>query len=260
VAKRAKRSSHFNPRQDRNFSGYPNFKNTRSDKRPYDTTNIIDFPKTVKKQVDLVPRNVNQEELLAALLDKNKPIVFATGPAGTGKTYLSMLYAVQQLRAGSVSKIIICRPNLAVDDRDIGFLPGDVLSKMAPWVKPCTEILNEFYNPKQVEQMLTDETIEVLPIAFCRGRTLKNAVVVIDEAQGTTKNSLLSMLTRIGENCKMIVTGDVEQSDRGADNGLADFIARHQKFGCNQISVIKFNPQDVQRHPVIADILRLYKH
>jgi phosphate starvation-inducible PhoH-like protein len=261
VAKRLKRSSYLNPRQDRNLPEY--LKNSRNaqlnTKRNYNNTNVIEFPVVAKKKhVEIIPRSLNQEHLLAALEDPTKHIVFSCGCAGSGKTYLSTLYAVKQLRAGHVSKIIITRPNVAVDDNPIGYLPGDLLAKMTPWIQPLIDILLDYYSRKEIEHMMREEVIEIMPLAFSRGRTFRNAIVLLDESQGTTQNSLLSILTRIGENCKILVTGDIDQSDRGKQNGLADFIERFSAKGCDGIEVIRFTAKDVQRHPIIPRILALY--
>ncbi len=261
MAKRAKRSSHFNPRQDRNFP--ERILNSRSSypivKRYNNNNNIIDFPIVPKKKkVEIIPRNLNQESLLVALENPENHIIFATGPAGTGKTYISTLYAVRQLQSGQVDRIIITRPNVAVDDNGIGYLPGDLLAKMAPWIRPLIDVLLEYYSKSQIEHMMKEEIIEIMPIAFSRGRTFRNSIVILDESQGTTQNSLLSILTRIGENCKILVTGDVDQSDRGNQNGLIDFIDRFATKGCVGIEIVKFMPKDIQRHPIISRILTLY--
>lgn len=221
--------------------------------------NIIEldqFKPNLKNKVDLIPRNLNQETYVDHMLNPRVNIVFAVGPAGTGKTLLATLYAIQCLKAGSVKKIVITRPNVAVDDRDIGFLPGDIYGKMAPWTRPILEVFEDYYTPKQIQTMLENNVIEILPMAFIRGRTLKHAVIILDEAQNTTRNSMVSALTRIGEGSKMIVTGDTKQSDRGDKNGLTDFLTRYT--ASDRIQVIEFDKLDVERHPVINTILNWY--
>jgi phosphate starvation-inducible protein PhoH and related proteins len=209
-----------------------------------------------KQRIRLLPKNLAQEDYIEALEDPSINIVFAMGYAGSGKTYLATLFAIQQLRAGIVSKIVVTRPNIAVDDKDIGFLPGDILKKMAPWTKPVLDVFEEHYSLKEIQYMIEDGTVELVPMAYMRGRTFKNAVVILDEAQNTTPRSMLSALTRIGEGSKMIVTGDVRQSDRGYDNGLTDFIKRFD--GTPTIRICEFGHDSVERHPVITDILRMY--
>jgi phosphate starvation-inducible PhoH-like protein len=255
VAKRAKRASHINPRQDRNFPKYPAFRNTRGYQNYSD--NVIDFPNTRgQKRVELVPRNLSQEAFLAALENPKTHIIFATGPAGVGKSFMATLMALKKLSKGEIKRIVITRPNIAVDDKDVGFLPGDLIKKLSPWCMPILEIIGEYFSQKEIIQMLEESVIELLPIAFIRGRTLKDAFIILDEAQNTTPSSMLSVLTRIGEGSKMVVTGDIKQSDRGMHNGLTDFLGRFKTS--EQIEVVHFDKKDVSRHPVIKEILELY--
>jgi len=214
------------------------------------------YQRQVKKKVSLLPKNVAQERYIDALENPNINIVFAVGYAGTGKTYLATLFAIQQLKAGAVDKIVISRPNVAVDDKDIGFLPGDIYKKMSPWTKPVLDVFEEYYSVKEITHMIEENIIELLPLAYIRGRTLKNAIILLDEAQNTTRNSMLSALTRIGEGSKIVVTGDVRQSDRGKSNGLTDFLDRFN--GSKHIAVCDFDKDSIERHPVISEILRLY--
>lgn len=208
------------------------------------------------KKIHLLPKNLSQETYIDALEDPNFNIVFAIGYAGTGKTYLATLFAIQQLKTGQCDKIVITRPNIAVDDKDIGFLPGNIMQKMAPWTKPVLDVFEEYFSIKEITAMIEENVIELVPLAFIRGRTFKNAVVILDEAQNTTRNSMLSALTRIGENSKIVVTGDTKQSDRGINNGLTDFLERFESS--NHIKVCRFGQKDVERHPVIGEILRIY--
>ena len=152
--------------------------------------------------------------------------------------------------------MIITRPNVAVDDKDIGYLPGGVDAKMTPWLLPILDVFYEYYSKAEVTKMMMDGVIEAVPIAFIRGRTFKNAWIVVDEAQGTTVNSMKSILTRVGEGSRMVVTGDLLQSDRGYDNGLQDFVDRFIKN--EMIEVVRFGNRDVQRHKVVKHILEIY--
>lgn len=252
---RAKGANRSNPRMDRNIGVTPG--RGRNDR----SANVIElnFPQKAKKQrVEIVPRNLAQENLVASLENPNKFITFAVGPAGTGKTLLATLHAIKCFKAGLVEKIVITRPNVAVDDKDIGYLPGDILKKMTPWMMPVLDVFAEFYTSIEIQTMLEENIIEMVPIAYVRGRTFKNAYIIFDEAQNSTPTSLLSILTRIGDGSKMVVTGDLKQGDRGVQNGLADFIGRfsnQSKF----IDVIKFENKDVERHRVIKDVLNIYK-
>lgn len=221
--------------------------------------NIVDinsYRKNLKKHINLLPKNVAQERYIDALEDSNVDIVFACGYAGSGKTYLATLYAIKCLKEGSCEKIVITRPNIAVDDKDIGFLPGDILKKMAPWTRPVLDVLEEYFSVKEITAMIEENIIELVPLAHIRGRTFKNSIVILDEAQNTTASSMLSALTRIGENSKMIITGDTRQSDRGQRNGLQDFLDRYENS--QKIRVCHFDKKSVERHPVIGEILRLY--
>lgn len=218
---------------------------------------LNNFSKSKKKNVEIIPRNINQEEMLCNLEDFDKSMVFATGPAGCGKTWLATLHAIKCLKEGLVEKIIITRPNVAVDDCDIGFLPGDILEKMTPWMMPILDVFAEYYTQDVIKDMLREKTIEMIPIAYIRGRTFKNCYILFDEAQNSTPSSMLSVLTRIGENSRMVITGDVKQSDRGSKSGLLDFLNRFKNS--ENIAVIQFEHKDVERHPVIMEILDLYK-
>ena len=143
-----------------------------------------------RQRIKLLPKNLAQEAYIEALEDPSINMVFALGYAGSGKTYLATLYAIQQLQSRAVSKVVITRPNIAVDDKDIGFLPGDILKKMAPWTKPVLDVFEEHFGMKEIAHMIEEGTIELVPVAYLRGRTFKNAIVILDEAQNTTRNSL----------------------------------------------------------------------
>lgn len=229
-----------------------------------DTTNLINFEvfekinenKNFKKKISA--KTKKQQELIDVLGDDKKPIVVVTGPAGTGKTMISTSFAIEAFESGKYEKIVICRPNVAVDDRDIGYLPGDILEKMAPWTRPFEDIFLEYYKKTEYTKMLEEGLIEIVPLAYIRGRTFKNAFVIIDEAQGTTPNSILSILTRIGENSKYVITGDLKQSDFLHKNGLNDFVERIKNRELKFIKLVEFSKEDIQRHPAISEVLDLY--
>lgn len=213
-----------------------------------------------RKNINLIPRNLMQEMYCSALEDVNQNIVFAMGPAGTGKTLLATMYAIKALRAGSIDKIVITRPAVSVDEQH-GFLPGSLIDKMAPWVIPIMDVFKEYYHPREINKMLEDELIEIAPLAYMRGRTLKNCVIIADEMQNSTPSQFLMLLTRIGDGSKLIVTGDINQHDRGFDkNGLRDFIGRIEASPrkSKKMTVIKFDKTDVERHPIIEEVLELY--
>lgn len=213
-----------------------------------------------KRQVSLLPKTLNQENYINSLTDPNKHIVFATGPAGSGKTLLAMLAAIKALKAGEVSKIILTRPAVGVDDERHGFLPGDLNSKMEPWTRPLFDVLAEYYDKREITQMLDEQIIEIAPLAFMRGRNLKYAFIVADEMQNATVNQMKMVLTRISEGSKLVITGDLNQRDRKfeADNGLMDFLSRLNLTGSSSISHVNFAARDIQRHPVVTEVLKLY--
>ena len=210
-------------------------------------------------QVNIVPRNFKQDDLLASLTDPDKNIVFTTGPAGTGKTLISTLYAIREFRAGRVDKIIITRPAVSVDEQH-GFLPGTLVEKMAPWTRPIFDIFDQFYHPKEMEYLVENNKIEVAPLAYMRGRTFKDAIILADEMQNATPEQMKMLLTRIGDNSKLIVTGDLNQHDRGySDNGLKDFLERIREVKSERISLVEFDHTQIERHPAVAEVLKIYK-
>jgi len=216
--------------------------------------------KPVKQRtIDIVPRTRNQERLVLALQDYSQPIVVTAGPAGSGKTYLAMLAAVKAFREGEVDRIVLTRPAVAVEDEKHGYLPGDLNQKMDPWVRPLTDILREYYRQQDIAAMIEEQRIEIAPLAFMRGRTLKNAYIVADEMQNATPAQCKMLMTRIGENSKIVITGDVEQADRiKGNNGLADLCQRLRKGGVKGIAVCELDNRDIQRHSIIDAVLDLY--
>jgi len=187
---------------------------------------VIDFNQYVekKKKVVLIPRSLNQEEYIEKLLDTKNIILFATGPAGTGKTMLAVLTAIKAYKEGQIKKIVVTRPAVGVDDERHGFLPGDINRKMEPWTRPIFDVFEEYYSIKEIANMLENNIIEIAPLAYMRGRTFKQAFIIADEMQNATPNQMKMLLTRIGEDSRMVVTGDIQQTDRKeAQNGLLDF-------------------------------------
>jgi len=221
--------------------------------------NVIDFNTIQKKNtVQLLPRNRHQETYILKLLDDSKSIVFAIGPAGTGKTMLAVQTAVKKFKEGSIDKIIVTRPAVSVDE-DLGFLPGTLEEKMAPWTRPIFDVLREYFDARQITGMIEEGIIEIAPLAYMRGRTFKDAYIIADEMQNATPNQMKMLLTRLGENSEMVVTGDLAQADRLKDNGLLDFINQLESHGQNKhLDVVRFEQGDIERHDAVKEVLQVY--
>jgi phosphate starvation-inducible PhoH-like protein len=235
----------------------------RQKQHHYELENTINFTqpekKTRQRSIDIVPKSRGQEALVLALMDDRVAITIAVGPAGTGKTYLAMQAAIKALRTGQIEKIVLTRPAVGVDDEQHGFLPGDINQKMEPWTRPLLDVLHEYYSPKDVATMLADQVIEISPLAFMRGRTFKSAYIIADEMQNATPSQMKMLLTRIGVGSRIVVTGDVEQTDRTtANNGLLDIANRLQRSPSEGLQVCKLSAKDIQRHPIISQVLGLY--
>jgi len=224
--------------------------------------NTINFGnyKQFNKKIQIVPRNKHQEDYVCNLYDYSRNIIFATGPAGTGKTLLAVLAAIKAFKEGNIKKIVLTRPAVEVDNERHGFLPGDLNAKMEPWTKPIFDILQEHFSTREIAKMLEEQILEISPLAFMRGRTFKNSWIIADEMQNATPNQMKMLLTRLGEESRMIITGDIKQTDRKeGENGLIDFDALMNKFGNSPyIYWVKFDRADIERHPAVAEILKIY--
>jgi len=230
----------------------------RIDQRGENLIEIKQFQRK-KPQVQIVPRNLAQETYLELLKNPRKYIVFAIGPAGTGKTMLGVQMAIKLYQEGVISKIIITRPAVSVDEEH-GFLPGTLNQKMEPWTRPIMDVFEEYYHPKEIAAMLEDNVIEISPLAYMRGRTFKNAFVVADEMQNATPSQMKMLLTRLGNNSRMVVTGDLNQADRPRENGLLEFCNLYGQGGeYRMIAMARFETRDVERHPVVKEVLSIYK-
>ena len=206
------------------------------------------------------PRSANQKKYVQYLEDPTVSILLGVGPAGTGKTLFACSAAVQEMRRGSVQKIILTRPVVPVEE-DIGFLPGSLINKMDPWTRPIFDILGEFYSKRDIDIMLDSGAIEISPLAFMRGRTFKRAFVIADEMQNSSPNQMLMLTTRLGQSSKMVITGDLAQSDRPIQhNGLADLMGKLRAYPgeMNTIQMVEMGRQDVERSAAVAKILDIY--
>jgi phosphate starvation-inducible protein PhoH and related proteins len=210
--------------------------------------------RTRKKTI--VPRSATQIRYMEAL--NRNDIIFALGPAGTGKTYLAVAQAVAQLITGSVDRLILSRPAVEAGER-LGFLPGDMKEKVDPYLRPIYDALYDCLPAEQVERRIASGEIEIAPIAFMRGRTLAESFIILDEAQNTTPAQMKMFLTRFGQNSRMVVCGDPKQSDlpQGHMSGLNDAVDKLE--GVEGIEMVRFGVGDVVRHPVVGRIVQAYE-
>jgi phosphate starvation-inducible protein PhoH len=205
-----------------------------------------------------VPKLGIQRDYHNLLNQKTKKIVVATGPAGTGKTLFATEMAVKYFLLGTYEKLIFTRPSVSVDE-DLGYLPGTLEEKMAPWVRPIYDILYNFITPKEVSALLEDKIIEISPLGYMRGRTFKNCWIVADEMQNSTTSQMKMLLTRLGENSRLVITGDLDQHDRQEEmNGLEDFLNKFKGKRSSSITSVEFEKDDIQRENVVKEVLDIY--
>ena len=200
-------------------------------------------------------KTLGQARYVEAIHDNT--LVFAVGPAGTGKTYLAMAAAVEALQGGSVSRIILTRPAVEAGER-LGFLPGDLAAKVDPYLRPLYDALYELMGPDETQRLLERSTIEIAPLAYMRGRTLNDAFVVLDEAQNTSPEQMKMFLTRLGFNSKMVITGDVTQVDLPSGRGSGLEVAANVLDGIAGVARVKLTAKDVVRHRIVAAIVEAY--
>ncbi len=206
-----------------------------------------------------VPRNESQTKLMRYLNNPDCKIIMVSGPAGTGKTLFSVEQGIKHFFAGKYNKIIFTRPTVGVDEQ-IGFLPGTLEEKMSPWMRPIYDIFHNFMSPKDVTELIEEQKIEISPIGFMRGRTFKNSWIVADEMQNSTISQMKMLLTRIGENTRLIITGDCEQNDlKHGENGMEDFLNKLKGKRSDSIGSVEFDTKDVEREKVVKEVLEIYK-
>ena len=210
--------------------------------------------RTRKKTI--VPRSTVQAGYMEAL--SRDDMIFALGPAGTGKTYLAVAQAVAMLITGQVDRLILSRPAVEAGER-LGFLPGDMKEKVDPYLRPLYDALYDMLPTEQVERRIASGEIEIAPIAFMRGRTLSDAFIILDEAQNTTPQQMKMFLTRFGMRARMVICGDPNQTDlpRGQESGLNDAVAKLEGIG--KIAMVRFGAADVVRHPLVGKIVEAYE-
>jgi phosphate starvation-inducible PhoH-like protein len=232
------------------------------------------FSKITEKSIQItkssvknyVPRGKLQKHYVDFLADPDVSVVFGTGPAGCGKTLFACIAAIQGLKQGTISRIIFTRPLVTVEE-DMGFLPGNIMKKMDPWLQPLYDIFLEHYTRKELDLMIANNIIEISPLGFMRGRTFKNAFIIADEMQNSSPNQILMLLTRIGSGSKMVITGDLQQSDlqhkssMKVNNGLYDFIHKMKlysyKYILEEIRLVEMTSDDVERSPVVRRVLEI---
>ena len=221
------------------------------------------------------PRTPNQALYLKYLIDDRVKIVLGVGPAGCGKTLFACHRAIEEYMEGVIEKIVITRPMVSVEDESVGFLPGDMTQKMAPWTRPIFDIFHEYFDPLDVQDMIQKGVIEISPLAYMRGRTFKDAFIIADEMQNSTPNQMLMLTTRLGENAKMAITGDLKQSDKGLENnGLSDFMRKLYTYrrvknsqeggvmggsGNLGVKLVQLCSSDVCRSQIVSRILDMYQ-
>lgn len=213
-----------------------------------------------------VRETLNVKKYVKNLNSKNKSVIISTGPAGTGKTMLACKYSMEQLQKYKYDKLIITRPNVSVDE-DLGYLPGDVQGKMYPWLIPIYDQIIKFSDKKTLDNYLMLNTIEIAPLGFLRGRTFDNSIIIADEMQNSTPSQMKTLLTRVGNNSKLIINGDLKQCDLKTveKNGLEDFINKFQlykksSFEDSGISITEFMDEDVFRSEIVKYVLKVYDH
>ena len=206
---------------------------------------------------EVKPRSPNQHKYWNMLKDDKKSIVIAHGPAGCGKTLLATQNGIDLLKLQKIEKIVITRPVVGADE-DIGFLPGTLQRKMEPWTRPLIDIFHKNYTINRVQKMIREEQIEIAPLAFMRGRTFENAYIIADEMQNTTINQFKMLMTRIGEGSKLVITGDLDQTDRGKNNGMADFLHKLWRTRANHICNVQLMGSDIVRHRAVTEALEIY--
>ena len=206
---------------------------------------------------EVKPRSANQHKYWNMLKDDKKSIVIAHGPAGCGKTLLATQNGIDLMKLQKIGKIVITRPVVGADE-EIGFLPGSLQRKMEPWTRPLVDIFHKNYTINRVNRMIREEQIEIAPLAFMRGRTFENCYIIADEMQNTTVNQFKMLLTRIGEGSKLVITGDLDQTDRGKNNGMADFLHKLWRSHSRHITNVQLMGEDIVRHKAVTEALKIY--
>jgi phosphate starvation-inducible PhoH-like protein len=227
--------------------------------------NSLHMPVYKKTNNDNIkPNSFNQKLYFHSLNSNDNNLLLSIGPAGCGKTMFACLKAIDLLKNNEIDKIVITRPVVPVEE-ELGFLPGNLVKKMDPWTRPIFDIFLEHYTRPEFDELIYNNIVEISPLAFMRGRTFKNSFIIADEMQNSSPCQMKMLTTRIGLNSRMVITGDLDQSDRMEDNGLRDFITKFLDYSANKncfnsIKLINLNSSDINRNDVVKDIIDIYNH
>uniref|UniRef100_A0A6C0HJ92 PhoH-like protein n=1 Tax=viral metagenome TaxID=1070528 RepID=A0A6C0HJ92_9ZZZZ len=226
-------------------------------------TRRINEPLLKKTIGPYIPKSLNQQRYVDVLDNFDRKIIVATGPAGTGKTLFACKKGIETLHTGKLQKIVLTRPLVTVEE-DLGFLPGNIDDKMSPWTRPIFDIFLERYTKSELDRMIQENIIEVSPLAFMRGRTFKDTFIIADEMQNSSPSQMKMLTTRIGKGSRLIITGDMKQSDRMGENGLEYLVRKMSEFYKSNPSVpkmvdfISLDSDDVQRSKIVKHMIDVY--
>lgn len=213
---------------------------------------------------DICPKSLNQQLYVNALKNDETKIIIVTGPAGTGKTLFACKTGINLLKSGELKKIVITRPMVTVEE-EMGFLPGNIEKKMNPWMRPVLDIFSDYYSQREIDQMVSENVIEISPLAFMRGRTFTDTFIIADEMQNSSPNQMQMLTTRIGKGSRLVISGDLHQSDRIASNGLKDIVGKIKTYytanrQSNLIELVSFDLSDIQRSKIVKHVLDIYNY
>ena len=209
------------------------------------------------------PKGYNQQLYVDLLNKPSNKLLFAIGPAGTGKTMFACLKAAELLKSGEIKKVVVTRPIFTVDE-ELGFLPGNIAKKMDPWTRPLFDLFLEYYTKAELDNLINNNVIEISPLAYMRGSTFNQSFIIADEMQNSSPGQMKMLTTRIGANSRMVITGDLEQSDRKTDNGLQDILTKFNNYKSNRegnlIKIIEMNNSDIERSEIVRKIIDIYNY
>lgn len=207
------------------------------------------------------PKGYNQQLYVDTLNKPSNKLLFVVGPAGTGKTMFACLKAAELLKSGEINKVVVTRPIVTVDE-DLGFLPGNIAKKMDPWTRPLFDLFLEYYTKSELDNLINTNVLEISPLAYMRGRTFKHSFIIADEMQNSSPSQMKMLTTRIGTNSRLVITGDLEQSDRTTDNGLKDILTKFNNYNRNYednlIKIIEMKNSDIERSEIVRKIIDIY--